>query len=132
MFEFLPGDVVKVVKTLYAHYGVVGHGGLILELSGDRAKEVATAAVRLSSPEHFSGGGAIEFVYRPSATELEGFWTRLTHVLGRRGYSLTSANCEHMAWWVATGRWRSTQVTTAAMIAGAALLWHLLPEGEEE
>ncbi len=132
MLELAPGDVVKVAKTLYAHYGVVAHGGLILELSGDRAKEVATAAVRLSGPAHFANGGTIEFVYRPSATELDGFWNRLTQVLGRKGYSLTSANCEHMAWWVATGRWRSTQVTTAAVVAGAALLWHLLPEGEEE
>lgn len=132
MFEFFPGDVVKVVKTLYAHYGVVAHGGLILELSGDRAKDIATASVRLSAPENFSSGGTIEFVYRPSATELEGFFDRLAQALGRKGYSLTAANCEHMAWWVATGRWRSTQVTTAAVVAGAALLWHLLPEGEEE
>lgn len=111
------GDILKVSRGLYSHYGVDYGGDEVIQLAGDRAKEISSAKVRVSSRAEFADGGIAEIVCSPTEQQLEGFMTRAIQVLGEPGYNLVGCNCEHVARYVATGSWRSTQVATVAWIA---------------
>ncbi len=116
------GDILKVSMGLYSHYGVDYGNDEVLELSGDRAKEISSAKVRVSSRATFAHGGIVEVVCSPTQQQLEGFMTRAFQLLGEPGYNLIGRNCEHVARYVATGNWTSTQVATAGWIAFGAFL----------
>jgi hypothetical protein len=130
--NFELGDVLKLVKSIYAHYAVCLGAGHVLEFSGDRAKDLATARVRVSTFEEFSAGQEVRLAYRPTTAQLSNFQARVDLVLNRTDYSLLHNNCEHIARFVATGEKVSTQVRAAAFVAGAIALWNLLSDDDEE
>lgn len=118
-------QVLKAHRLLYSHYGVRLAPDLVVELTGDRAKDISTASVRLSSLRDFVGASKVEVVFRARPEDEPAIWERALAEVGKPGYSLLWGNCEHLAWYVAKGVRMSTQVNVVGWTAALVFLGHV-------
>jgi hypothetical protein len=117
------GDLLKTPRGVYAHYGVYFGGGLVLEFSGDRSKDVATAKPRVSPWDRFSEGRPV-YVVEHTTSSMKDIYARASHVHARQPrYNLIGFNCEHLARYVVSGKSMSRQSDNAGWgIFGSLLL----------
>ncbi len=123
---FLPGTHLRTPRGFYSHHGIYVGNGYVVEFSGDRRKDIATASVRLSTLDYFRDGQRIfvvphvgEATYSPDVIV-----QRAYAMLGWGGYNLLFRNCEHVATSCVNGRFDSQQVRVgvAGTIVGYVLL----------
>lgn len=115
--DLKPGDVLASPRGLgfYKHFGVWVGNGRLYDFSGEARKDVETADIREVSLEEFRDGFPLEFVCHGDGTA-DDIRRRAAQLQGRLRYNVLTANCEHVAKYVATGRperWHSTQVAVA-------------------
>jgi len=127
MISAKKGDVIYVNRGLYQHYGIYNNDESVIHFSPDRGKEISpeNAYIRETSLMEFLKNGNLEIdhtvepVFSPDET--------VHHALGLVGtnlkkYNLLFFNCEHFAFWCATGKLKSKQVEKGAAIAGGVAL----------
>lgn len=121
-----PGDVVRVWRGIYYHYGVVAHYNEIIHLTGNSK---AQAKVQITSLGDFSQGEVIEKVspILPSFPP-EIVVTRALSFVGASGYNISQRNCEHFAWYCKTNHSISLQfnrvlVITVLLGLGVSAIW---------
>lgn len=121
-----PGDLLECAGYP-AHWGVWLGDGQVLHLQGDRAFDASTARVRVTGPRDFAKGRLVRVARRAHPAEVPTIARRAEAVAHFHGYNPLSANCEHLARYVATGRWHSDQVPmTFGYALGAVGLAHWL------
>lgn len=107
MNRYRIGDLLRLRRGLYDHYGVLLSDWRVLEFAG---KDPASARPRIVWFDVFASGQEPQVVERSvsSADEIE---YRAWHVVTNpEAYDLIWNNCEHIARFVASGVKRSTQV----------------------
>ena len=112
--DFQPGDHVRVWRGLYWHHAIyVGNGAVIEFGSG-----IFGGVVSYTQWKDFAKSERVCFVRRIGMTAVD----RAQGLLGRGGFDLLTANCEHFATWCSTGRWESTQINTFQFLASVSLI----------
>jgi len=121
------GDVIYVNRGLYQHYGIYNNDKSVIHFSPDQGKEISpeNAYIRETSLLEFLDGGNLEIDHsvKPVFPQEE-IARRALRLVGTnlKKYKLLSFNCEHFAFWCATGRLKSKQVEKGATIAGGFAL----------
>jgi len=121
------GDVIYVDRGLYQHYGIYNNDKSVIHFSPDQGKEISpeNAYIRETSLAEFLKDGDLEIDHsvRP-VFPAEEIARRALRLVGTnlKKYNLLSFNCEHFAFWCATGKLKSKQVETGAAIAGGVAL----------
>lgn len=113
--RFLPGAHVRVWRGIYWHHAIVVDDQWLIEYGGG----AGGGPVDYVSWEQFDPCGKAEEVRHLSRFSHAETLQRASAELGRTGFNLATANCEHWATWCATGQWSSSQVK---VVAGAAVL----------
>jgi len=121
------GDVIFVNRGLYRHFGVYNNDKSVIHFSPDEGKEIspANAYIRETSLSEFLNGGKLEIdnSVKPVFPPQEIVHRARTLVgTNLKKYNLLSFNCEHFAFWCATGKLKSKQVETGVTIAGGVAL----------
>lgn len=131
--SFSLGDHLRSPRGAYWHHGIYIGAGLVVHFAGDARKDTSSASIRIGTIEEFCDGHPISVVRYATATlRPELAVENALSMVGRKGYSLVSRNCEHLAVWAKTGKWLSHQVETAKGIAFAAgLLWLLTRQDDD-
>jgi hypothetical protein len=137
------GDVIFVNRGLYQHYGIYNNDKSVIHFSPDQGKEISpeNAYIRETSLSEFLKGGdpEIDYSIKPAFSPDE-IVHRARGLVGTnlKKYNLISFNCEHFAFWCATGKLKSKQVETGATIIGgialaatAAILLKILLDKDE-
>jgi lecithin:retinol acyltransferase len=118
---YQPGDHLRSSRGLYEHHGIYVGDGQVVHYSGDRAKDAASASVRLGTLAEFSDGHPIEVVpYGQSLPPME-VVLNAHSLLGEERYNLVLRNCEHLATLAKVGVPFSNQVRQVLATAGAPL-----------
>jgi hypothetical protein len=121
------GDVIYVNRGLYKHFGIYNNDESVIHFSPDQGKEISpeNAYIRETSLFEFLNGGDLEInrSIKP-AFPPEEIARRALRMVGTnlKKYNLLSFNCEHFAFWCATGKLKSKQVETGVTIAGGVAL----------
>ena len=125
MRDIRRGDIIRVSRGLYKHYGVYVGGGHVIHYSGSIVgKLTEEPRVEEVSLKDFLEG-ATSYEYRVEETDCyspEETVRRARSRLGEQKYDLVFRNCEHFARWCKSGEDRSYQVEDAVMVIGAALI----------
>jgi hypothetical protein len=125
----LLGDLLKSDRGLfYSHYGVDLGDGRVLEFSGDFAKDVATARPRISWWDDFEAGHGSVVVLQANCPLDEVVARANEMLLSGKSYNVFFRNCEHLARYVVTGKWTSSQINGWAFALGAVYVWSKLPD----
>jgi hypothetical protein len=121
------GDVIYVDRGLYQHYGIYNNEKSVIHFSPDKGKEISPekAYIRETSLREFLQDGSLQIdhsvkpVFSPDDTV-----RRALRLIGTKlkEYDLLFFNCEHFAFWCATGKMKSKQVEKGAAIAGGVAL----------
>lgn len=120
-----PGDHLRVRRLLYDHHGIyVGNGAVVHYADPDGGK--TNPSVRCDTLERFAIGDQIEVV--PHANSLPSWIVvqRALGLVGRKNYSMTAENCEHIATWSKSGVATSFQVAAGIAIGACVLMGVLL------
>lgn len=125
MRDIQRGDMIRVKRGLYDHYGIyVGNNRVIHysgSLSGKLTKEPRVEEVSLR--KFLDGAESYQYyVDDENGYSADETIRRARRLLGEEKYDLVFRNCEHFARWCRTGEDRSYQVENVLMTAGAALL----------
>ena len=121
------GDVIRVKRGLYAHYGVyvdTPDGGHVIHYTGTEGHSDFKGVVRETSLAEFLSGDCEYSVCRFDSDNIfSGDETvrRARARIGERRYNLLSRNCEHFAIECKTGRSESSQteiLDTSAVVDG--------------
>jgi hypothetical protein len=121
------GDVIYVNRGLYQHYGIYNNDESVIHFSPDQGKEISpeNAYIRQTSLLEFLNGGDLEIdnSVKPGFPPEE-IAHRVLRLVGTnlKKYNLLSFNCEHFAFWCATGELKSKQVDKGVAIAGGVAL----------
>lgn len=120
------GDILKVSRGFYYHYGIKGYGDSVVHLTGNSKTQ---AKVQITSLRDFSQGEVIEKVspILPSFPP-EIVVARALSFVGVSGYNISQRNCEHFAWYCKTNQAISLQfnrvlVITVLLGLGASVIW---------
>lgn len=116
-----PGNVLRVQRWFFWHYGVYADNGEVMVLAGPQGE----GRVGRVSIWEFAREGAVQIVRVPGQTSLEETLQRALGAEGKGQYDLLTDNCEHFAMWCATGEKSSRQ---AALLKSALVgvgLWGL-------
>ena len=113
------GDVIKVNRTLYAHYGIYVEGGTVIHYNNEEGGNFSDLSgfVQETSLERFLDGEKSYYICEfnrkdyPKIYSPEETVARARSKLGKGGYNLITNNCEHFAVWCKTGRAKSSQVS---------------------
>jgi len=121
------GDVIFVNRGLYRHFGIYNSDKSVIHFSPDQGKEISpeNAYIRETSLSEFLEGGKLEIDHSVKpAFPPEEIAHRAVRMVGTnlKKYKLLSFNCEHFAFWCATGKLKSKQVEKGAAIAGGVAL----------
>jgi hypothetical protein len=118
---------IYVNRGLYQHFGIYNNDESVIHFSPDKGKEISPedAYIRETILLEFLKGGDLEIdhsvkqVFSPDEIV-----HRARSLVGTnlKKYNLLSFNCEHFAFWCATGKLRSKQVETGVAIAGGVAL----------
>jgi hypothetical protein len=107
---------------MYDHHGVYVGNNEVVHYSGDRAKDVSSARVRLSTLDEFADGHAVQTVsYGISLPPIE-VVMRAFELLGEARYNLVLRNCEHLATLAKVGVSFSHQVERLLATCGTPLV----------
>ncbi len=109
------GDVVRVDRGLYGHYGLYLGDGWVMQFGG-RIADKPRASIHPATQEDFAKGSGVSVVTHeqrldPAEAIWRAWWLRDNPP--PMGYNLFGYNCEHFARWCATGRFESGQVDGA-------------------
>lgn len=119
MTMYRPGDLLRLRRGLYDHYGVLLSDWRVLEFAG---KDPATARPRIVTFDVFANGQQVQVVER-SLSSIDEIDYRAWHVVSNpQSYDLLWNNCEHIARFIASGVKRSTQVENFKFGFAAVLL----------
>jgi len=121
------GDVIYVNRGLYQHYGIYNNDDSVIHFSPDQGKEISAenAYIRETSLSEFLSGGDLEIDHSVKPVfPAEDIAHRALRLVGTnlKKYKLLSFNCEHFAFWCATGKLKSKQVEKGATIVGGVTL----------
>ena len=121
------GDVIYVNRGLYQHYGIYNNDESVIHFSPDQGKEISpeNAYIRETSLSEFLDGGSLEINHSVKpAFPPEEITHRALRLVGTnlKKYKLLSFNCEHFAFWCATGKLKSKQVEKGTAIVGGVAL----------
>lgn len=108
-----PGNVLRVQRWFFWHYGVYADNGEVMVLAGPQRE----GRVGRVSIWEFAREGAVQIVNVPGQTSLKETLRRALDAEGWTGYHLLTDNCEHFAMWCATGEKSSRQVKVFTMAA---------------
>jgi hypothetical protein len=116
------GDVICVNRGLYRHYGIYNNDKSVIHFSPDQGKEISpeNAYIRETSLSEFVKGGSLEIDYSVKPAFSPNKTVRRARGLvgtNLKKYNLLSFNCEHFAFWCATGKLKSKQVEKGMAIA---------------
>lgn len=117
------GDHLVSPRDGYSHHAISLGWGWVIHFAGDTRKDLRSASIRVGTLAEFADGRPVNVVRYEQALPPEQVVANARSLLGRRGYSLLSRNCEHFAAWAKTGRWESRQVNNAiglTLLAGLA------------
>ena len=109
------GDVIKVNRALYAHYGVYVGDKRVIHYTDEGGGDFK-GMVQETSLESFLDGADGYFVVELDPDEYEHIYSpeetveRARSRLGEGDYNFFTHNCEHFAVWCKTGEDRSSQV----------------------
>ena len=109
------GDVIRVGRGLYAHYGVYVEGGTVIHYTGENGHSDFKGVVRETSLAEFLDGdneySVVKFDPKDYAHIYSGDETvaRARRRIGEKSYNLFSHNCEHFAIEYRTGSNNSSQ-----------------------
>jgi hypothetical protein len=106
----LRGDVLRVDRGAYHHYGIYISDALVVQLGG-RIMDKPRATIQGVAIEAFAKGGRIQVV-RQEGFDRQGSVERALWLMEhppRMQYHLFGYNCEHVARWCATGRIECSQ-----------------------
>ncbi|MBQ7168742.1 MAG: lecithin retinol acyltransferase family protein [Synergistaceae bacterium] len=109
------GDVIKVNRTLYAHYGVYVGNGRVIHYTDEGGGDFK-GKVQETSLATFLDGADGYFVCELDPDDYEQIYSpedtvkRAREKLGEEDYNFFTHNCEHFAVWCKTGEARSSQV----------------------
>ena len=118
MARFRNGDVIRVKRGLYAHYGIYADtpdGGHVIHYTGTNGHSDFKGVVRETSLAEFLEGDSEYSVCRFDPKEYEHIFSgeetvrRARARIGERRYNLLSHNCEHFAVECKTGQSESSQ-----------------------
>ncbi|MFY0584342.1 lecithin retinol acyltransferase family protein [Cystobacter fuscus] len=113
------GDHLRSTRGLYSHHGIYVGESHVVHYAGDRAKDAATACVRLGTLAEFADGCPIEVVpYGKSLPPMDVVMSAHA-LLGEARYNLVLRNCEHLATLAKVGEPFSHQVREVLATAGA-------------
>lgn len=122
------GDVVKVDRGLYSHYGVYANEKgkeSVIHYNDDGGKRDFKGKVSETSVEKFMDGAGPEKLHAChfDGNKFSGDETveRARSKLGDEDYNLFTNNCEHLATWSKTGEKKSTQVRTGVATLSATI-----------
>ena len=110
------GDVIKVNRALYAHYGVYVGDKRVIHYTDEGGGDFK-GMVQETSLESFLAGADGYFVVELDPDEYEHIYSpketvkRARDKLGEEDYNFFTHNCEHFAVWCKTGEDRSAQVS---------------------
>jgi len=129
--QALAPDMVAVVRRPSRDIPFVEHFGVAFRFQQAEwcAYDLTPDAGLAASPlGEWARGSVVGMVWHSGdPLEVAPAWTRLcrlTRCRTRDRYHLMHRNCEHLAWWVATGAGRSRQVESAALLTLLGLgLW---------
>jgi hypothetical protein len=121
------GDVIYVNRGLYQHYGIYNNDESVIHFSPDQGKEISAenAYIRETSLLEFLKDGDLEIDHSVKPIfPAEEIAHRALRMVGTnlKKYNLLSFNCEHFAFWCATGKLKSKQVEKGVTIAGGVAL----------
>jgi hypothetical protein len=118
------GDVIYADRGLYRHYGIYNNDRSVIHFSPDKGAEISpeNAYIRETTLAEFLKGGephvdrTVHAAFPP-----EELVRRAQCLAGssRGDYNLVFYNCEHLAYWCATGELESKQVKKGLVLAGA-------------
>ena len=119
--------MIYVNRGLYQHYGIYNNDESVIHFSPDHGKEISpeNAYIRKTSLSEFLKDGDLEIDHsvKPAFPPDE-IVHRALRLVGTnlKKYNLLSFNCEHFAFWCATGELKSNQVKKGVAIAGSVAL----------
>lgn len=113
--KFIPGDILRVFRGIYYHYGVyVGNGRVVHFCSTTRNElDSLSADIVETSLSRFANGDPVSVDTQiVPMFDREEVVRRARRSIGTKlgTYNLLSNNCEHFANWCRCGRSMSTQV----------------------
>jgi Lecithin retinol acyltransferase len=112
-----PGDHLKTRRFGYWHHGIHVGDGWVVHFAGDRAKDVATAKIRVGTFGEFAAGHEVRVVSYGRCHDAETVVKRALSLVGRTGYDVFNNNCEHAARWCkGADQWRSPEVERAISV----------------
>lgn len=124
MKKLIRGDVIRVSRGLYDHYGVYAGNGRVIHYNGSISGKLQSEprVEEVSMQKFLDGSNTYEYwqlddesdCYSPEETYL-----RARSKLGEQNYDLVFNNCEHFARWCKTGEKESRQVRSVFLMAGA-------------
>ncbi len=112
------GDVIRIDRGIYAHYGIyveTPDGGHVIHYTGDGGHSDFKGVVRETSVAEFLDGADSFTVCRLDSAEYPHIYSgdetvrRARARIGERSYNLFSHNCEHFAVECRTGKDTSSQ-----------------------
>ena len=113
------GDVIRVDRGLYAHYGIyveAPSGGHVIHYTGDNGHSDFKGVVRETSLREFLDGDNNFSICRfdddekyPHVYSGDETVRRARQKIGEKKYNLLAHNCEHFAMWCKTGKYDSCQ-----------------------
>ena len=112
------GDVIRVNRGAYAHYGIyveTEDGGHVIHYTGDNSHSDFKGVVRETSVKEFLDGSDKFYVCSFDPEEYPEIYSgeetvaRARSKIGEKSYNLFSHNCEHFAVECKTGQEKSSQ-----------------------
>ena len=109
------GDIIRVSRGIYAHYGIYAEGGTVIHYTGTDGSSDFKGVIRETSLREFLDGDDEYSAMRLDPKDYGRIYSgaetvrRARAKIGERGYNLFGHNCEHFALWCKTGEEESSQ-----------------------
>ncbi len=114
----LPGDHLRIWRGVYWHHAIFVGNGRLIEFGGG----LFGGPVAYVTWCDFAKSRTPELMVHADALSSSQIVSRAKSILGRTGFHLLTANCEHFANWCATGRWESHQAQLAGVVVSCVSL----------
>lgn len=122
--EIKPGDILKVDRGLYTHYGIAGKRGTVIEFGHEDRRDRKSLRVARIPYAKFAKDDPVQLEHPLSPYTPDEIIKRAASKIGKNTYgeySLLNNNCEHFAREAAEGKKHSTQVEENPI--GKLYLW---------
>ena len=114
--ELQPGDLVWVDRSAkglpYHHCGIYEGNGTVIHFAAIEGSETnrENAEVHRISFKKFQNDCPVKVIDIEGSLPVEETLQRARSLIGKKGYDISTFNCDHFATWCKTGKYHSIQV----------------------